>query len=127
MAIFHLSIPVDDLDEAIDFYHRLGGLPGRREEAWADIAIFGTQLTLQFAPADVTHPMPRTRHFGATLDWVEWQDFAQSTDTFVEQPTVTFAGTELEQGKCMIADPSGNLIELKAYRQPIAVLGDLAG
>jgi extradiol dioxygenase family protein len=32
----------------------------------------------------------------------------------------------IEQGKMMIVDPSGNLIELKAYRQPDRVLGPLA-
>ena len=45
---------------------------------------------------------------------------------FVEHPRVDYAGTDREQGKAMIADPSGNLIELKAYRQPAAILGQLA-
>lgn len=127
MPIFHLSVPVNDLDEAIDFYRRmLGGKLGRREESWADIALFGAQLTLQCAPTDVTPDMPRTRHCGATLGWAEWQELVQALTDFVEPPQVKFAGTEREQAKCMIADPSGNLIEIKAYRQPAAVLGELA-
>lgn len=127
MAIFHLSIPVTDLDESIDFYQKtLRGRLGRREKAWADIALFGAQLTLQWAPADVPSTMPRTRHFGATLHWAEWLDFVASTETFVEAPEIRFTGTDREQAKCLIADPSGNLIELKSYRNPAAVLGDLA-
>jgi extradiol dioxygenase family protein len=45
---------------------------------------------------------------------------------FLEGPRRDYSGTEREQGKAMIQDPSGNLIELKAYRNPSAVLGDLA-
>jgi len=125
--IFHLSFPVDDLDEAIAFYVGLGGVPGRREAAWADVALFGAQVTLQQVPEDVLRPMPRCRHFGATLPWTQWERLVGRLGSFVEEPRVDYPGTELEQGKAMIADPSGNLIELKAYRQPAAVLGCLAG
>ena len=72
--IFHLSFPVRDLDEGLRFYtHALGAVPGRREEAWADVALFGAQLTLQHVPGDVLDPMPRSRHFGATLPWPDWE------------------------------------------------------
>jgi extradiol dioxygenase family protein len=124
--IFHLSFPVRDLDEAIAFYAALGGVPGRREAAWADIALFGAQLTLQQIPEDVLEPMPRSRHFGATLPWQDWEQLVARLGGFVEGPRVDHQGTEREQAKAMIADPSGNLIELKAYRQPAAVLGRLA-
>ena len=126
-AIFHLSFPVRDLDEALRFYAGvLGAVPGRREETWADIALFGAQLTLQHRPGDVTAPMPRSRHFGATLPWDDWKSLVGRLTDFVELPRVDHEGTEREQAKAMIADPSGNLIELKAYRDPRAVLGELA-
>ncbi|MGE5564173.1 MAG: VOC family protein [Bacillota bacterium] len=124
--IFHLSFPVNDLDEAIAFYAALGGVVGRREAAWADVALFGAQVTLQHVPEDVLRPMPRSRHFGATLQWEEWERLVGRLSGFVEGPRIEHAGTEREQAKAMIADPSGNLIELKAYRQPAAVLGPLA-
>lgn len=126
LPIFHLSLPVRDLDEAVDFYTaRLGGVLGRREEAWADIALFGAQLTLQHVPSDVSDSMPRSRHFGATLPWDGWASLTASFSEYIEQPRIDYPATEREQAKAMITDPSGNLIELKAYRNPAAVLGDL--
>jgi extradiol dioxygenase family protein len=41
----------------------------------------------------------------------------------VEPPRVSYPGEPIEQGKMMMADPSGNLIEIKAYRHPEQVLG----
>ena len=125
--IFHLSFPVRDLDEAVAFYVAvLGGVPGRRAQDWADILLFGAQITLQHRPQDVSAPMPRSRHFGATLPWSEWQELTSSLTDFLEAPRSDHQGTDREQAKAMIRDPSGNLIELKSYRNPGAVLGSLA-
>lgn len=125
--IFHMSFPVLDLDESLSFYTSvLGGIAGRRERTWADVALFGAQLTLQHVPDDVLDPMPRSRHFGATLDWLAWEELVGRLENFVEAPHIAHEGTAKEQAKAMVRDPSGNLIELKAYRQPNAMLGDLA-
>ena len=126
VPIFHLSLPVRDLDEGIDFYVRhFGGCLGRRADDWADIALFGAQLTLQHRPDDLTLPMPRSRHFGATLARADWDALIVRLDRVdcVEGPTEAFVGTDREQAKAMFADPSGNLIEVKAYRNPLHVLG----
>jgi extradiol dioxygenase family protein len=125
--IFHLSLPVEDLAEAITFYtSTFEAVVGRRTPEWADIAVFGAQITLQDRPGDVTRPMPRTRHFGATLPWDEWEKVTARLCDFVEMPRKHHVGTLQEQAKAMVQDPSGNLIELKAYRHPTAVLGKLA-
>jgi extradiol dioxygenase family protein len=127
--IFHLSIPVSDLAEAVDFYRvHLAAQIGRRTESFADALVFGAQITLQNDPANVSNPMPRTRHFGATLPWNEWEATVSrlgSSAQIVEQPKVSFAGELTEQAKMMIKDPSGNLIEIKAYRNPREILGSL--
>ena len=125
--IFHLSFPVRDLEQGLSWYvATLGGVPGRRAQGWADVALFGAQLTLQHAPDDVLEPMPRSRHFGVTLGWREWETLVGRLRDFAEPPRVDHQGTDREQAKVMVRDPSGNLIELKAYRQPEAVLGGLA-
>ncbi|MES2000858.1 MAG: VOC family protein [Pseudomonadota bacterium] len=126
-TIFHLSFPVRDLDEGLRFYTAvLGGVEGRREDVWADVALFGAQLTLQHVPDDVLEPMPRSRHFGATLPWRDWEVLVGTLSDFVEPPRIDHRDTAREQAKAMVQDPSGNLIELKAYRHPEAVLGILA-
>ncbi len=128
--IFHLSFPVRDLNEAIDFYTlRLGAEIGRRNDSWADVLLFGAQVTLQNDPSTVSRPMPRSRHFGATLPWDEWESLTDrllGATVVVEPPTISYGGQPIEQGKMMIADPSGNLIEIKTYRNPHRVLGSLA-
>ncbi len=128
--IFHLSFPVQDLEEAIGFYtQRLGAEIGRQNESFADALLFGAQVTLQNDPATVSSPMPRTRHFGATLPWGEWQSLTArllGQCVVVEPPTISHKGQPDEQAKMMVADPSGNLIEIKAYRHPDQVLGSLA-
>lgn len=129
-AIFHLSVPVRDLDEAVSFYGReLGARIGRQTADFADALVFGAQITLQNDPPSVSDPMPRTRHFGVTLPWGEWESVTErfvGREMIVEARTISFAGEPIEQGKMMIRDPSGNLIEIKAYRHPGEVLGPLA-
>ena len=125
--IFHLSFPVHDLDAALAFYvERLGAEIGRRHPDAVDIILFDAQLTLQDAPTDVLDPHPRTRHFGATVAWTDWEATAARLEAFIEPPTISYRGEQREQGKRMVADPSGNLIEIKAYRDPVHVLGRIA-
>ncbi len=127
--IFHLSVPVRDLPEAIGFYRgELGAKIGRREARFADVFLFGAQVTLQDDHENVMDPTPRTRHFGATIAWAEWEALAQRLERapcLVEAPCVSYADTPTEQAKLMVRDPSGNLIEVKAYRHPEIVLGSL--
>ncbi len=127
--IFHLSFPVSDLSDAISFYtEELGAEIGRRTEVTADILLFGAQVTLHEDPSVAGEPTTRGRHFGATLDWKEWEAMVtrlNGTTRFIEPPTVSHEGDPIEQGKLMIADPSGNLVEIKAYRHPEEVLGPL--
>jgi extradiol dioxygenase family protein len=127
--IFHLSIPVTDLVEALAFYTgHLGAELGRQSPAVADVFVFGAQLTLHENPDAVPDPSSSSRHFGATLDWSEWAELADRVsglDFVLDEPRISFSGEAIEQGKLMICDPSGNHVEVKAYRNPDQVLGPL--
>jgi extradiol dioxygenase family protein len=128
--ILHISFPVHDMSEAVAFYRRvLGAEIGRQADTFTDALLFGAQITLQNDPSNVTVPMPRSRHFGATLSWPEWESLASKyadDPCVVERPKIAYEGQPIEEGKMMLKDPSGNLIEIKAYRHPDKVLGLLA-
>jgi extradiol dioxygenase family protein len=126
--IFHLAFAVNDLDAARRFYiDILGARPGRVREKWADVHLFGAQITLHLN-ADEVPPKGRhgVRHFGATLPWPRWETLAAELAArgvrFASEPAITLAGTPEEQAKLYLCDPSGNLVEIKAYRNPAAAL-----
>lgn len=129
---FHLAIPVDDLDAAERFYGNvLGCNAGRRAEHWIDFNFYGHQLVCHQAGAaaaatppvnlvDGEHvPVP---HFGVVLTWADWEDLAQRLRAhetkFVIEPTVRFVGQVGEQATLFCADPAGNMLEFKAFRDP---------
>ena len=127
--IFHLSIPVADLEEASDFYQRcLGAAIGRTADDWIDILLWGHQITLQHRPEEVLPAAAQgKRHFGAVLPWCEWKELSEKLTSrgvdFLEPPVVLHESTPMEQAKLYIQDPSNNIIEIKAYRDFPGVLG----
>lgn len=127
--IFHLSIPVSELTGAKRFYVEiLGATIGRENEEWLDILLWGHQITLQRSPEEV-RPVAEQgkRHFGVVLPWTEWEREAERIQRLgvgvLERPSVKLAGTDDEHGKFYLHDPSGNVIELKAYRNVQRTLG----
>lgn len=128
---FHLAICVHDLGEARKFYGELLGCPeGRSNEHWIDFNLYGHQLVCHetgLAVADLPTnlvdseavPVP---HFGAVLVWHEWEVLAERLRKagvdFLIEPTVRFRGQPGEQATMFLADPSGNMLEFKAMRDP---------
>jgi len=128
---FHLALPVIDLDETLAFYVDLLGCPtGRRSEHWVDLDFFGHQLVLHRVEADQHparqhnqvdgHAVPAS-HFGPILDWDRFDELAEvfraAGLAFVIEPTVRFEGRRGEQVTMFVADPSGNHLEFKAFRE----------
>ena len=127
--IFHLSIPVADLDAAKRFYTEvLGARVGRTTDEWLDLLLWGHQITLQQRPGDVLSPEAQgKRHFGVILPWAEWEALGARLVAggakMLAPPAVTKAGTPQEQGKIYLADPSHNVIETKTDRDLAATIG----
>lgn len=128
---FHLAFPIADLEATRDFYiNILGCREGRSASRWIDFDFYGHQLSAHLVdeiearpPANEVdgHAIP-VRHFGAILGWDEWHRLrdslqAQGVDFLVE-PQIRFAGKAGEQATFFILDPSGNCLELKAFRNP---------
>ena len=128
-ALFHLAIPVDDLQAARGFYGGLLGCPeGRSDPHWIDFDFHGHQLVVHLAPAraapahsnDVDGDHVPVPHFGLVLDWPVWEALAAKltaagTD-FVVEPHVRFQGRVGEQATMFFHDPAGNALEFKAFK-----------
>ena len=120
--VLHLSLPVDDLHAARDFYENtLGCRIGREREDWFDAWFYGLQLTLQLRPLEVmTVSQQGVRHFGVVLpSLTEFDELvnrvAASEHPWISKPKM-HNDAELN-GKLggKLADPSGNIIEIKFY------------
>jgi extradiol dioxygenase family protein len=130
-AKLHLSLPVDDLAAARRFYEDgLGCRVGRVREQWIDVWFFGLQLTLQTRPDEV-RPLADQgcRHFGVVLDdadtfWALVERLRAQGIEWIDEPHV-HEHAELS-GKVggKLADPSGNVIEVKHYADPSALGAD---
>ena len=128
---FHIALPVDSLSAARRFYGEVLGCPeGRSSSNWVDFDFFGHQFVCHQAAVPVSIkarndvdgervPVP---HYGVVLRWEDWEQLAarlQERDVeFIIAPGVRFAGETGEQATMFIADPSGNVLEFKAMRNP---------
>ena len=125
---FHLAIPVSNLEESVIYYRDILGLEeGRSSKKWADFNFFGHQLVCHvsdnineqvFNPVDGEEvPVP---HFGVVLSIEEFEDFlfkiSDKDIDFIIKPTVRFKGEIGEQRTLFFRDPSGNAIEIKAFK-----------
>ena len=128
---FHLAFPVRDLEEARSFYGELLGCPeGRSSDTWVDFNFYGHQIVAHLAPRetrsaeshDVDGDEVPVRHFGVVLAMEDWSHLAEKLRhrgvSFLIEPHVRFRGEVGEQATMFFSDPSGNAIEIKAFRDP---------
>ena len=128
---FHLAFPVHDLAAARRFYGELLGCPeGRSSSSWVDFDFYGHQIVAHLAPDEVGHRNTNAvdgdavpvRHFGAVLEIGAWQALAEKLTRagmrFIVEPHVRFQGEVGEQSTMFFLDPSGNALELKAFKDP---------
>ena len=126
---FHLAFPVRDLKEARAFYGGVLGCPeGRSSEEWVDFEFYGHQIVAHLSANESTHKAHNrvdgenvpVRHFGLILSMDQWHDLAERLKRahvdFVISPTIRFRGGVGEQATMFIADPSGNALEFKAFK-----------
>tara|TARA_Y100000994_G_scaffold156932_1_gene128560 strand:- start:303 stop:728 length:426 start_codon:yes stop_codon:yes gene_type:complete len=126
---FHLAFPVYNIKETIDWYiNILGCSIGRQAERWVDFNFYNHQISahkidqkdmvLETNPVD-GHNIP-TRHFGIILDMNEWNKLAerlnQKNIQFIIEPNIRFKDQKGEQATLFIKDPSGNVLEFKAFK-----------
>jgi len=128
LSPFHLAFPVHDLAAARRFYGELLGCPeGRSSDEWVDFNFYGHQIVAHLAPEETRsvgksavdgHGVP-VRHFGIVLPMKDWEALAQRLKgrvEFVIEPYIRFKGLAGEQATMFFLDPSGNAIEIKAFK-----------
>jgi uncharacterized protein len=126
--ILHLSLPVRDLAESIDFYvESLGCDLGRVADGAADVWFYGMQVTLHDRPEQVLPSKQNgVRHFGVTLSAEQMDALVARVEdrnvTFASPVSTDYAGTLREQTKAKILDPNGHAIEIKTYVDAEAAL-----
>jgi extradiol dioxygenase family protein len=125
--VFHLAIPVHDLDEAQHFYVTLLGCKlARRYPDRITLDFFGDQLVCHLTetgpPAGKALSL-YPRHFGVTFR--ETADFEALHNCavirkipFFYDISTRFEATAEEHRTFVLLDPSGNLLEFKHYRDP---------
>jgi extradiol dioxygenase family protein len=124
--VLHLSLPVADLAAARSFYEdALGCAIGRVHDTWIDVWFYGMQLTLHEQPAQLLPPSQQgVRHFGVTLDRADLDALIARLEPadidWVDRVTTDAEGALAGKTNVKIADPSGNVIELKAYPEGAA-------
>ena len=125
---FHLAIPVSNLEESVAYYRDTLGLrEGRSSNKWADFNFFGHQLVCHVSDGineQVTNPVDGEEipipHFGVVLSIQEFEEFLLQINNknidFIIKPTIRFKGEIGEQRTMFFKDPSGNAIEIKAFK-----------
>ena len=125
---FHLAFPVHNIKETINWYTSiLGCTIGRQADKWVDFNFFGHQISahkikpkeieLETNPVD-GHNIP-SRHFGLIMQMKDWKTLSENLKkqkiSFIIQPNIRFKGEKGEQATLFIKDPSGNVLEFKAF------------
>ncbi len=129
MHPFHLAFPVRNIAETRQFYVEVLGCDlGRADTKWVDFNFYGHQLSAHLAANDSSHVSTNAvdgenvpvRHFGIILDVDSWNDLRKRLESyhvaFMIKPTVRFKGKAGEQHTMFFLDPSGNAIEIKAFK-----------
>jgi extradiol dioxygenase family protein len=130
-TLFHLAFYVKDLASTRAFYcGTLGCAEGRSTDTWVDFDFFGHQLSAHVNPAPpqpmwtgqvdgISVPMP---HFGAVVGWDAFHALSARLQAagvrFIVEPRIRYPGKPGEQATMFFQDPSGNAIEMKAFRNP---------
>jgi len=122
--VFHLAIPVHDLDTAFGFYVQgLGCHLARRYDDRITLDFFGDQLVCHLSERIDVDPALYPRHFGVTFrrrdDFDAVLALAGARElTFFQPCQSRFEGRVEEHLTFVLKDPSNNLIEFKHYHDP---------
>jgi hypothetical protein len=128
--LFHLAIPINDIEQAKKFYCLgLGCVVGRETSQAIILNFYGNQVVAHMTketlvPQKGIYP----RHFGLIFphlnDWEHILTQAQTNQLdFYEPPKLRFEGKLTEHRTFFLQDPFFNLLEFKFYSHSVAIFG----
>jgi len=131
---FHLAFPIYSIKETINWYTEiLGCTIGRQSKEWVDFNFFGHQITAHRiknkSKKEQTnivdgHNIP-SRHFGVILKMEQWnllcEKLRKNKIKFIIEPNIRFKEQKGEQATLFIKDPSGNILEFKAFNNDLKI------
>jgi len=127
-TLFHVSLPCEDIAQTIDFYiNTLGCEMGRSVQHWADINLFGHQLTFTEA-GKFSFENPNylfegkvlpSFHLGVIVNLETWSDLYKKMSVaeceIVHQKTFLNA-KKGEHLSFFVKDPDGYMLEFKSFK-----------
>ena len=128
-AIFHLTIPINNIRQAKQFYGDLGCKVGRENKSAVIFDFYGTQLVAHVTKETLTRPKGiYPRHLGLILptksDWQAICDRATAQAlTFYQPPKLRFPQQQIEHYCFFLEDPFYNLLEFKYYLNSEVIFG----
>ncbi len=134
MPLFHLAFPIHNIWEAKVFYiDGLGCSLGRETDNAVIFGLYGHQLVAYVAPdyLEQQHGI-YPRHFGVIFQTLaEWETLLKRARDrqlrFFRTECIRFRDTTTEHHSFFLRDPSGNLLEFKYYKNPLAILETIKG
>ena len=124
LDVFHLAIPVRDLDDARRFYvEGLGCTLARLYPDRITLNFFGDQVVCHLSDRVDAAPQLYPRHFGVTFrDRRDWERLLSRSREhnlpFFADPFRRFDGRPEGHDAFVLRDPSNNLLEFKHYDNP---------
>ncbi|WP_330203533.1 VOC family protein [Cyanobacterium sp. DS4] len=128
--LFHLAIPINDINTAKKFYGDILGCDIGRENQHAVIFNFYGHQLVGHTTKETLVPPPSIypRHFGIIfMEESHWNDLlhrCQEKDLqLYQQPKLRFKGEITEHKTFFLQDPFYNILEMKFYRHYEAIFG----
>jgi extradiol dioxygenase family protein len=129
-TIFHLAIPINDIDKAKFFYcQQLGCELGRETSKALILNFYGHQVVAHITDEPLVRQKSiYPRHFGIVfLVESDWQDLVRRVEDhnipFHLSPKERFVGELTEHRTFFLEDPFYNYLEFKYYRHFEAIFG----
>lgn len=129
-VIFHLAIPINNIDDAKHFYgHILGAKIGRESPYAVIFDFYSHQLVGHTTKETLTPPLSiYPRHFGLIFTQESHWDLLlkRCRDNSLElykEVKLRFTGELIEHQTFFLQDPSYNILEFKFYRHYEAIFG----